>query len=202
MSKKTNTQNRQVQRTCSWILEALLILMDEKPYGKITVSDITEKAGIARQTFYRNYTDKDEVILKYLAETGNMELLIRENAGESREGCIDIAFNTKFLTEHQANLAKILSNIGIEALLINKSRGWEDILISRHKGKMSQAEYCLFRYKMYYQISGMQRVLYDWCVNGMPVPADALAKAINDFTANTKKQYPGMPNIKFHVISE
>jgi hypothetical protein len=34
-----------------------MLLMDEKPYSKITVSDITEKAGIARQTFYRIFRD-------------------------------------------------------------------------------------------------------------------------------------------------
>jgi AcrR family transcriptional regulator len=53
--QKSGSNNRQVRRTRSWISEALMLLMDEKPYDKITVSDITEKAGIARQTFYRNY---------------------------------------------------------------------------------------------------------------------------------------------------
>lgn len=48
-----------------WILEALIILMKEKSFDKISVTDITKKAGVARLTFYRNYETKEEILLDY-----------------------------------------------------------------------------------------------------------------------------------------
>ena len=44
------------------ILEALLILMEEKQYEKITIMDITTQAQLSRRTFYRNFDTKDDVL--------------------------------------------------------------------------------------------------------------------------------------------
>ena len=46
------------------IYHALTSLMQEKDYKDITIADIARKAGLARMTFYRNYTDKDSVLIK------------------------------------------------------------------------------------------------------------------------------------------
>ena len=50
------------------ITQALLILMESKDFEKITITDIVNRAGVARMSFYRNYTSKEDVILKYLYE--------------------------------------------------------------------------------------------------------------------------------------
>lgn len=44
------------------ISEALLILMKNKEFSKINVTDITEKAGVSRLTFYRNFETKQDVL--------------------------------------------------------------------------------------------------------------------------------------------
>jgi AcrR family transcriptional regulator len=107
MSKDEKMPNRQVQRTCSWILEAVMLLMDEKPYDKITVSDIVEKAGIARQTFYRNFKDKDEVIVRYFSTIFNSEMLSVENiSGKDNQDTIVLTFNIKYMVNHRTNLEK------------------------------------------------------------------------------------------------
>lgn len=48
------------------ITQALLILMENKDFEKITITDIVNKAGVVRMSFYRNYTSKEDVILKHL----------------------------------------------------------------------------------------------------------------------------------------
>ena len=45
------------------ITEALLILMESKPFARITVMELTEKAGVGRVTFYRNFESKEEVLI-------------------------------------------------------------------------------------------------------------------------------------------
>ena len=48
------------------IYEALVQLMDEKPYEKITVTEIVARAGFSRMAYYRNYSSKDEILVKRL----------------------------------------------------------------------------------------------------------------------------------------
>lgn len=46
-----------------WLVNALLTLMETKPYSKITVKDICQKADLSRQTFYNFFDAKDDIIL-------------------------------------------------------------------------------------------------------------------------------------------
>ena len=59
---------RQSEQSKKWMAEALLALMEEMPYGAITVKNITEKAGVARLTFYRNFERKDDILRYHLME--------------------------------------------------------------------------------------------------------------------------------------
>jgi len=49
------------------IYEALLQLMRDRPYRQITISDITRRAGVSRMAYYRNYAEKDDILLGHLA---------------------------------------------------------------------------------------------------------------------------------------
>ena len=42
--------------------DALLQIMQEKPFSKITVNEITGIAGVNRSTWFRNFSDKNEAI--------------------------------------------------------------------------------------------------------------------------------------------
>lgn len=48
------------------ISEALIALLQEKEYHKITIQEITDKAGVSRMTYYRNFANKDEIVMYYL----------------------------------------------------------------------------------------------------------------------------------------
>lgn len=49
-----------------YIMEGLLQLMKKKNYNDITITDITNSAGVNRVTFYRNFNTKDDVIKECL----------------------------------------------------------------------------------------------------------------------------------------
>lgn len=55
-------ENRRVAMTRRMIKEALIFLMEEKDFAKISISDICTKADINRSTFYSHYKDTREVI--------------------------------------------------------------------------------------------------------------------------------------------
>ncbi len=44
------------------IADALLSLMREKPYARITISGICKEADVSRQTFYAHFPSKDSVV--------------------------------------------------------------------------------------------------------------------------------------------
>lgn len=48
-----------------WLLEALLILMDQKDFNKITVKEIAAKAGLDRKTFYRHFETREDILRFY-----------------------------------------------------------------------------------------------------------------------------------------
>ena len=50
------------------ITEALLILMKQKPFAQINITEIVQKAGVGRVTFYRNYSSKEDVLVSTLNE--------------------------------------------------------------------------------------------------------------------------------------
>lgn len=47
-----------------WMMDALLALMEQKPYPEIKVKEISDQARLARCTFYRYYTSKEELLLR------------------------------------------------------------------------------------------------------------------------------------------
>ena len=51
-------------RTC--IFEALMLLLDQKKYEDITISELAEKAGVSRMTYYRTYENKEDVVIQFL----------------------------------------------------------------------------------------------------------------------------------------
>ena len=202
MSENKKPKNRQVERTCSWILEAVLILMDEKPYSKITVSDITEKAGIARQTFYRNYKDKDEVIIKYFSNIFKSEMLEVENISDkNKQDMIVLTFNIKYMIEHKSNLMKMLSIVGIEDIFTGSFTEWQNFLFNQKKSKLNPQARLVYRYKLFYQITGILIVIMDWFKNNMPTPVSDLVKLLNHFTVDTKAHHVNIPNIKIRIIN-
>ena len=48
------------------ITEALLALMEEEPFQKITIKAVCAHAGVSRQTFYSLFENKEEVIERRL----------------------------------------------------------------------------------------------------------------------------------------
>ncbi|MCI7607112.1 MAG: TetR/AcrR family transcriptional regulator [Spirochaetales bacterium] len=60
--KRMKAEYRSSIRSKTMIKEALLELMVEKPFDKITITDIVKKADINRGTFYAHYDNTSEVL--------------------------------------------------------------------------------------------------------------------------------------------
>ena len=61
-------REKQVLESKEMIKNALIELLQDQPYQDITISDIAEKAQVARMTVYRHFSDKEE-IAQYLFQS-------------------------------------------------------------------------------------------------------------------------------------
>ena len=57
------TVDRRVRKTRQLLTEALIHLVIEKGYDRVTVQDIIDRADIGRSTFYAHYRDKEDLLL-------------------------------------------------------------------------------------------------------------------------------------------
>ena len=60
MNKKKT--DRRVERTRQLLRDALVSLILEKGYQRITVQDIIDRANVGRSTFYSHYQDKEDLL--------------------------------------------------------------------------------------------------------------------------------------------
>lgn len=60
---KSRRADKRVLRTRDVLGDALVKLMHERPFEKITVQDILDGAGVSRSTFYAHFSDKNDLFL-------------------------------------------------------------------------------------------------------------------------------------------
>ena len=56
----SNTESNRITKECLQL--ALMKLMAEKDFDKISITEITKSAGVSRTAFYRNYDSKEAII--------------------------------------------------------------------------------------------------------------------------------------------
>lgn len=117
----TKKPDRRVQRTLALLRDALMELIQEKGYDAITVQDITDRANVARTTFYLHFKDKDELLFEGMRVIYD-ELVERELrvARDSTLGFLDIASPSDFehVAEHAAFYRVMLSERGSMAFTV------------------------------------------------------------------------------------
>ncbi len=55
--------DRRIERTRTTLHQALMALVVEMPYARITVQQVLDRANVGRSTFYAHFQDKDELLM-------------------------------------------------------------------------------------------------------------------------------------------
>lgn len=66
--RTTEKIDRRIERTRQLIRDALVGLILEKGYEKVTIQDIIDRANVGRSTFYAHYRDKEDLLLRGVAQ--------------------------------------------------------------------------------------------------------------------------------------
>ncbi len=74
-------------RSREWIFKALKELLAATEYDKITVIMLTDRAGVGRSTFYRNYSRMDDVLLEQIHQKlDDFDLFLEQTVPGSSAG--------------------------------------------------------------------------------------------------------------------
>ena len=63
LAASTKKTDARVRRTRDALGDALVTLMQEKPFDTIKVQDVLDRANVSRSTFYTHYSDKDDLLM-------------------------------------------------------------------------------------------------------------------------------------------
>ena len=154
------------------ISEALLRLMTDHEYGKITLQNIVDEAGVSRMAFYRNFESKEAVIRYWLK--GVTDRFVMESGISYRDDAPQDYFVTLFT--HLARYREVcerLCSAGLSHLLKDE---FDRIFLSIHGEEYSD-------YKSCFHAGGIYNVFLLWLIRGCPETPQELADKLGDIMA-------------------
>lgn len=146
---------------------ALISLLADKPYEKISVTDICKKAGVSRMSYYRNFESKDEILQKLADEYFNkikVGLLEREEKGCHYEWYLDFFREVKEDPERMKLLLKADS-------IIHFMGGVDSILV-----KIKDADTPEGHYRLLAKEGGFYTIVSNWVYDGMKESPEEMAE--------------------------
>ncbi len=168
-AKDEKAVDRRVQKTKKYLTQALIDLILEKGYEKVTIQDIIDRANIGRSTFYTHYESKEQLLFDGHNNL-NIPIFSYDSCSDKRTG--EITFENLF--DHVAQnqrLAKAMlgKNSGNMILEFYRKNLASMILeqYSKYYGK-SKAEQQMLRYLSDASSSAVFSLLQSWVEDGMP----------------------------------
>lgn len=172
-----NGHQKQKKQSCRMIEDALFLIMEEKPYTRITVSEITERADVSRRTFYRLYHEKDEVLHCYFSRLCQ-EYCDMAPALE-RYDISRIALEYFTFWHHYRDTLLMMHRCGLDIMLYYElSRASRKVIKARIGGgkwKNNQE----MEYFADYSTGGFSLLLQRWIAEGMEEEPEQYAQAVS-----------------------
>lgn len=154
------------------IVTALLRLMEVKSYPSITITDITNLAGVSRMAYYRNYKNKDEILINHLLEQESK--LIKELHGGHAQTVKGMIFYIAEFFQENVQVIKAAFEAGlvhsINSLLAERIQSYFPVVNNRVDGK----------YAVQFYVSAIIGVFRMWFDNGMVESAEEISDVLCD----------------------
>jgi len=184
--------NKQVARTREWILGALIKLMENQPYEKISILNITEKAGVARQSFYRNYESKEDILIKFIDSI--FTEFITEAKQIRKDESLNVVYTVLFqvLLRHKYEL-QIIEAASLDYLLYNSFWSYNQFFIQYLFMDTNKTNQDFDEYFIKYQFGGIIAITLEWLQNGMRQDPRELGIIIDKITQPFRSQESYLP---------
>ena len=140
-NKKTDAR---VRRTRDALGDALVALMQEKPFETITVQDVLDRAKVGRSTFYTHYSDKDDLLMSDAEEFFESVSLLLSLRGDKSDRVFPVQEFFSHITEAKQFVDALVSagkfNDNMELARGQFARGIERRLSELPRGQQIPAD--------------------------------------------------------------
>ncbi len=152
--------------------KALFCLMELKSFSDITITELIKKAGIARATYYRNYSSKEAVLEEYIDD-----ILHAFNAEYPVKSISD-----RFTTQHILCVLDYVSRYHKELQILHKC-GLSSIYLDRMNrylfkitlnGPIGMKE----KFDLYAYAGAEFNIIFNWLIDDMKESPYAIAEYI------------------------
>lgn len=121
--------DRRVERTRRSLRDAFFALAREQPLESISVSDIADRAGINRSTYYQHYSDKDTLLADALDAVIDDALGQTDDPIDDTEGERIFRIYLRHVQEHAALYRVLLGEAGSAAIQVRMAHRLETLLL-------------------------------------------------------------------------
>ena len=161
------------------ITNALISLMSEKDYKSISITDIVNKAGLSRVTYYRHFNTKEDILIRYFELTKNRFVEQTMSAGTMNADSNEVIILALFLYfKANMNANKCLRKAGLDGELLKfLSEEFLDNLPIK-----------LEKYTAICIAGGLFNVLINWLDNDCKDPIDEVSKPFIEIQESLKNK--------------
>lgn len=146
------------------ITDALLSLMKENDYDSISITDIVNKAGLSRVTYYRHFNSKEDILIRYFELTKSKFIEQTKINGPDNNEMMIINLFYYFKANKEAN--KVLRKAKLDNQLLSfLSNEFLDNLPVK-----------LDKYVAYFIAGALYNVLINWLDNDCNDSVDEVSK--------------------------
>jgi AcrR family transcriptional regulator len=184
MSTKQSTDLRS-RRTRRWLQEALIVLMKEKSFREIQITDITDRAQVSRPAFYLHFHSKEELLLSHVDVV--FEEFQTELSSEVAAGQIDRKKFSIMLFKYWERYAQTLRMV-IQAenpdIFLQRLKEYVRAIMKEIAAKTRKPaiDPRLQELVVGYVAGGAYMLLTQWISNKMPFSAEQMGLLFYDLT--------------------
>ncbi len=150
---------------CESITEALLLLMKNQDFTKITITDITKKAGVGRVSFYRNFESKEDILRKYLDHITD-DFIVRMNFDFRRDAHKFYIMGLFLHLESHKEFIQILNEAGLIFMIKEQF----------DRAFLKRADAQTPKYVCYMASGAYYNLFYYWLLGGFKETPEELAE--------------------------
>ena len=174
-------ENQRVRLTKRMLKDALISLMQDLPFDRITVKRLCEEAGINRTTFYLHYADTEQLLME--TENDVIKAAGEMIAGPEKDAS-SIECIRHFLSYVQLNslhFRTLLTFKDSEVFVQKFSRDVvSEILPNMKRDLPEEKKECL----LYFALVASLVVIREWVLSGFRVPAEDMAEMLDRMTSS------------------
>ena len=166
---------RIAEQTKEWIIEAFIDLLKSKPYEEIKTTEICKKERVSRNTFYRKFNSKNDIVEKIADNLiANYISQIQSKSPEKFQDLITIVFQ---FGKDNFEILKTLSDNNLLSIVLKKLNSlgpklYQSVELPWHTFNSDDS----IKIMMNFFIGGFWNILTDWISNPSKYSIDELAE--------------------------